>query len=102
VQLDANFRSSARREAAVEAARQAGAKAALLHLDPTPEVVASRIRERSGRTDTESDADLTVYRRLVAEFEAPSATEVHRLLVPRPAEAPVEEIVDRVLAEWLR
>ncbi|MDF1850379.1 MAG: AAA family ATPase [Verrucomicrobiales bacterium] len=102
VQLDANFRSSARREAAVEAARQAGAKAALLNLDPTPEVVASRIRERSGRTDTESDADLTVYRRLVAEFEAPSATEVHRLLVPRPAEAPVEEIVDRVLAEWLR
>ena len=102
VQLDANFRSSVSRQAAIEAARQAGAKAVLLHLDPDPEIVTTRIRERSERNDTESDADFAVYQKLAAEFEPPVPGEADELLVPRSADAPVGDLVDGIFAEWLQ
>jgi len=66
VVLDATFKTSQLRECARAVARETNARFELAHVVCEPDVVKTRIENR---TETVSDADLTVYHRLKESFE---------------------------------
>ncbi|MFW5949094.1 MAG: AAA family ATPase [Halolamina sp.] len=69
VVLDATFRQRALRQRAADVAADADAEFRLVRVTCAESVVRERIRRRQQYEDDESDADVSVYNQLKAEFE---------------------------------
>mgnify|MGYP000966256879 CR=1 FL=1 len=78
--LDANFRGRGERALALAAARAAGARLVILHIETDERTVIERLNQRKSDPRSESDADREVYEKLKSQFEAPQAYEADLLL----------------------
>ena len=96
--LDANFRSREERSQLGKAARQSGARLALIEVTANEERIRDRLRERAASNDSASDADLEVYERLKTTFEPPLPDEADQV-VKIPSDPNPGLMVDRVIAK---
>ena len=94
--LDANFRSREERRLARIAAREAGARLAILHIETDEAIVIARLAQRAKDPDCESDADRVVYEKLKSVFVAPDANEGD-LLIPVSGNISPDSAVDGIL-----
>lgn len=78
--LDANFRGRQERALARAAAREAGARLVILHIETDERTVIERLNHRKSDPRSESDADREVYEKLKSGFEAPASEEADLLL----------------------
>ncbi len=97
VVLDANFRERDERALTRKAAREAGARLAILRVDADEKVVTGRLERRVEDPAAESDAGPAVYRRLAEAYEAPVDGEAERL-IPVSGEEPPSDSADEILA----
>jgi len=98
--LDANFRSREERILAREAAANAGARLAILHIETDESIVIERLAQRSRDPHSESDADRSVYEKLKSVFEPPVPAEAD-LLIPVSGNISPDEASDWILAGLL-
>ena len=98
--LDANFRSREERGLALAAAREAGARLAILHIETDDAIVIARLAQRAGDPNSESDADRAVYEKLKSVFEPPLVNETERIIRVSGNVCP-DSAVDGILAELL-
>lgn len=98
--LDANFRSRAERCLALTAAREAGARLAILHIETNEAIVIERLAVRADDPECQSDANRDVYEKLKSVFEAPLVTEAERI-IPVSGNISPDGAVDGILAELL-
>ncbi len=98
--LDANFRGRKERSLALSAAREAGARLVILHIETDEKTVIERLNRRKTDPSSESDADREVYEKLKSQFEAPAAEEADLLLAVSGDPDP-DIAADRVLAALL-
>ncbi|WP_419190847.1 AAA family ATPase [Saltatorellus ferox] len=80
VLLDGNFPTPEHRARAADAARSAGARLAILHVDIDAETAARRARDRRQEPGNVSDADPSIARTLHASYLPPTPGEVDELL----------------------
>jgi len=97
--LDATWPTRRRRSRLFEAARRAGARVLLIHLDVPPDVARARLRLRAVDPTVVSDADERIFERLAAGFEPPANDEGPVLRLG--ADAPDTVQLDRVLVHAL-
>lgn len=101
VVVDAGFRTRAQRAPFVALARRAGVPLVVLHLAPSDDLVAARLRARAQAGGSESDADAAVHAALRHGFERPQADEGFAVVVGHGRE-PLEELTAAVLGQLLR
>lgn len=100
VVLDANFREREERALTWRAARSAGARLAILRVEADEATVTARLDRRTMETNTESDADLAVYQRLVTAYQPPESREADLLLTVSGESSPTvaaEEILSALI-----
>jgi aminoglycoside phosphotransferase family enzyme/predicted kinase len=98
--LDATFASAARRAAARDMAREAGADWRLIVCKAPPPTVRARLEARAARGDSTSDANWSIYRRQRERFETPrGSAEGSRLLLDTRGDVTT---IGRAAADWLR
>ncbi len=78
--LDANFRGRQERALALAAAREAGARLAILHIETDERTVIERLNQRKTDPHSESDADREIYEKLKSQFQTPATEEADLLL----------------------
>lgn len=98
--LDANFRGREERTLALAAAKAAGARFAILHIETDEAIVIERLACRADNPACESDADRAVYEELKSAFEVPGADEAD-LLLPVSGNVPAGEAAHAILAGLL-
>jgi hypothetical protein len=99
VLLDATWPTRRRRLQFFEAARRAGARTVLVHLDVPPDVARARLRLRAADPSAVSDADERVFDRLAPHFEPPADDEGP--VVRLSGDAPCSALLDRLFAPLL-
>jgi len=97
--LDATWPTRHRRSQLFTAARRAGARVALIHLDVPPDVARARLRLRTTDPTAVSDADERVFDRLAPRFEPPADDEGP--VVRLAGDAPCSALLDRLFAQQL-
>lgn len=98
--LDANFREREERLLARNAARESGARFALLQVEAGEARVIERLARRKEDPRSVSDADRAVYEKLKAHFESPLESEAD-LLIHVPGEVDPDVATEGILAGLL-
>lgn len=101
VLLDANFPRREERGLIFAAAKAAGARLAILHIDTDESIIRERLASRARDAGSVSDADHTVYEKLKSGFEVPGEDEAD-LLLPVPGDIAANAAVDQILARFVR